>query len=423
MLFSLYASTALLAGLATALPTANPEAQYNRGGYYPQKPPKHTPHTVPGKAFDRFVVIWNENTDIEDAQSDPNFNSLAARGIRLNNYFAVTHPSEPNYVSAVSGEYFGMDNDDNNAIPSNVSTIVDLLEDKGISWGEYQEHMPYTGFEGFEYRNKEGKNDYVRKHNPLVIYDSVAEKKDRLANIKNFTEFYKDLEANKLPQWMFITPNMTNDGHDTDYKVAGAWTKRFLEPLLDNPNFMQNTLVVVSWDEGGTYTHRNQVDTILLGDAVPEELRGTTDDNFYTHCMFPFLQLAKFYPRNGKINGDKDKYQDPNVIIDSEISTIEANWNLHTLGRYDVGANVFSLVGEKTGDEIRQPEKDLDDIYLNYSYPGIENNVRRAPMPVPNTELVRNGRTVLPLVKEVWGALQGETEYEDRVDVPSGWGV
>ncbi|KAK2738617.1 hypothetical protein FQN55_000494 [Onygenales sp. PD_40] len=389
MLFSLYGSAALLAGLATALPTANRGGGYPHKPHKPPNPPKPTPHTVPGKAFDRFVVIWNENTDIEDARSDPNFNSLAARGIRLNNYFAVSHPSEPNYISAVSGEYFGMDNDDNNAIPSNVSTIVDLLEDKMISWGEYQEHMPYTGFEGFEYRNGDGENDYVRKHNPLVIYDSVAEKKDRLANIKNFTEFYKDLEANKLPQWMFITPNMTNDGHDTDYKFAGAWTKRFLEPLLDNPNFMQNTLVVVSWDEGGTYTHRNRVDTILLGDVVPEELWGTADDSFYTHY--------------------------------SEISTIEANWNLHTLGRYDVGANVFSFVGEKTGDKIREPEKDLGNIYLNYSYPGIENNVRPAPMPVPNTELVQNGRTVLPLVKKIWGKLQEETEYENSVDVPGGF--
>ena len=80
------------------------------------------------------------------------------------NYFAVTHPSEPNYVASVGGEYFGMDNDDLNRVPQNVSSIVDLLEDKGISWAEYQEHLPTTGYQGFSQPNAAGANDYVRKH-------------------------------------------------------------------------------------------------------------------------------------------------------------------------------------------------------------------------------------------------------------------
>ena len=37
---------------------------------------------------------------------------------------------------------------------------------------------------------------------------------------------------------MFITPNMTSDGHDSSVTVAGEWTRRFLEPLLDNEYFM-----------------------------------------------------------------------------------------------------------------------------------------------------------------------------------------
>jgi acid phosphatase len=53
---------------------------------------------------------------------------------------------------------------------------------------------------------------YVRKHNPAVIHDSVANKQDRLAKIKPLTMFNDQLKANTLPQWMFITPNMTSDG-------------------------------------------------------------------------------------------------------------------------------------------------------------------------------------------------------------------
>ena len=42
-----------------------------------------------------------------------------------------------------------------------------------------------------------------------MIYDSVSSNVDRLAKIKNFTMFDSDLKNKKLPQWMFITPNMS----------------------------------------------------------------------------------------------------------------------------------------------------------------------------------------------------------------------
>ena len=167
-------------------------------------------NTVPGKAFDRFAVIWLENTDYSMAAGDPNLAALAKKGILLTNYNGVTHPSEPNYVSSIGGDTFGMDNDNLNEVPSNISTVIDLLEDKGISWGHYQQDLPYSGFQGFSWPNQQtGANDYVRKHDPAVIYNSVADVPDRLALIKNFTLFYEDLAANKLPQWMFITPNMS----------------------------------------------------------------------------------------------------------------------------------------------------------------------------------------------------------------------
>lgn len=54
------------------------------------------------------------------------------------NFYAVAHPSEPNYCAAAGGDTFGMDNDNFNQIPANVSTVVDLLETRGISWAEYQ---------------------------------------------------------------------------------------------------------------------------------------------------------------------------------------------------------------------------------------------------------------------------------------------
>ena len=110
-----------------------------------------------------------------------------------------------NYIAAVGGDYFGMENDDFNRVTGNVSTVVDLLDTKGISWGEYQEDMPYAGYEGFNFTNLQNTshNDYVRKHNPLIIFDSVASNATRRSLIKNFTSFGSDLAAKTLPQWSF----------------------------------------------------------------------------------------------------------------------------------------------------------------------------------------------------------------------------
>jgi len=347
---------------------------------------------VRGKVFDRFISIWLENTNFADAVADPNLAKLVKQGILLENYFATTHPSEPNYVAVVGGDNFGMDNDNFTQIAANVSTVVDLLESKGISWAEYEEGMPSSGFTGFNFSDPDGANKYVRKHNPLIIYNSVADVPERAANIKNFTLFGQDLKNNALPQWMYFTPNMTNDGHDTNITFAGSFVNRFLSPLLENPNFnTDRTLILLTFDETGVDNIQNRVANILVGNAVPKHLIGTTDSNFYNHY--------------------------------SEIATVEANWDLPTLGRRDVGANVFAFVAEQTHDLIRPLENPpLSQTFLNSSYPGPFNSINVIPLPIPNTTLVVNGRRVLDSIVKVWGSpeLQRCTPYTGSVEVPSG---
>ena len=61
------------------------------------------------------------------------------------------------------------------------------------------------------------------RHNPLIRYGSVANNPTRRARIRNFNDFAVDVSANALPQWVFITPNMVNDSHDTDTDFTGQW--------------------------------------------------------------------------------------------------------------------------------------------------------------------------------------------------------
>ncbi|TVY83276.1 putative acid phosphatase [Lachnellula suecica] len=244
---------------------------------------------------------------------------LASRGVMLKDYRALHHPSQPNYISSVSGHRFGVETDLSYTIPSQHKTIVELLDAKNISWGLYQEDMPYCGYEG-DYYNKAGKRDYVRKHNPLISYQSVMEKPSDAGagRIKNFTKFYEDLENERLPQWMFITPNMTNNGHDTSTTFGLAWAQRFLTPLLKDPRFMKNTLILLTWDEYENAFvdlfdgNENKVSSLLLGDAIPAKLRNTTKvatKGGFTHY--------------------------------SIMSTVEKNWDLGNLTEVDGNAEPF----------------------------------------------------------------------------------
>ncbi|BDD59382.1 hypothetical protein MAP00_004591 [Monascus purpureus] len=338
---------------------------------------------VPGRAFDRFYQVWLENIDYEDAAADENQQWLASQGILLTNYYGVTHPSEPNYCAAAGGDTFGMDNDDFHQIPSNVSTVVDLLDTRGISWSEYQEHLPYPGFQGFNYSNQETfANDYVRKHNPLVLYDTVTNNPTRLRQIKNFTSFDNDLKHFRLPQWAFITPNMTNDAHDTDITFAAKWERGWIGKLLNNPYFMANTLVLLTFDEDHTYGKTNRLFSVLLGGAIPDHLKGTTDDTFYTHY--------------------------------STIATVSANWGLPSLGRWDCGANIFEIVANRTG--YVNYEVDITNLRLNETYPGpLSDNTysKYSPVwPVPLTEgSCSAGFGILETVRKTYAGRQPTYNY------------
>lgn len=97
--------------------------------------------------------------------------------------YGVGAPSQPNYIAPASGDTFGLNSDSFVLVNRNISTIVDLLEDKGISWGDYNEGLPYTGFEGFQY----DPGLYMRKHNLLARFDSIRLNPNRISRMKNST--------------------------------------------------------------------------------------------------------------------------------------------------------------------------------------------------------------------------------------------
>ncbi|CAM0139479.1 hypothetical protein VKS41_004711 [Umbelopsis sp. WA50703] len=293
--------------------------------------------------FKRFMQIWLENTDFETADTLPIYQQIAEQGILLNNTFAITHPSEPNYIAATAGSNLGIIDDDYYNIPANVSSIFDLLEAKGLTWKSYQEDLPSVGFTG--YINANG--SYVRKHDPAIIYDSIGLNSTRSQNVVPAGQLSIDLAAGLVPDWVFYTPNMTNDGHDSSAEVAGNWLAGFLNTTLNNQTFLQETLILITFDENDTYPKANRVWSLLMG-AIPSNLKNTTDPTFYTHY--------------------------------SSLSTVEQNWGLGNLGRGDANktlANVYDFIAKQinyqnvniaNGSTISTFNETIDGLMTNKSY-------------------------------------------------------
>jgi len=91
MLSALALSAIALTGLASAQNTATSTSDV-LAAQATAKTESPTSN-VHGRAFDRFITIWLENTDYAAAAADPNLSWLASQGILLENYFGVTHPS------------------------------------------------------------------------------------------------------------------------------------------------------------------------------------------------------------------------------------------------------------------------------------------------------------------------------------------
>ena len=208
----------------------------------------------------------------------------------------------------------------------------------------------------------------------MILYKSITNSQSRLDQIKSFVSLQDDVLKQTLPQWAFITPNMTNDAHDTNITFASAWERSAIAEFVSIPYVTQNTLMLLTFDEDDSYSEHNKIFSILIGGAVPKHLRGTTDNTFYNHY--------------------------------STIASVSQNWGLPSLGRWDCHANVFDMVAQKTG--YKNKAVDTKNLYFNQSYAGpLSDTLYVKNWPVPTTDKTcANGKGVLPSVKNIWGKLK-----------------
>ena len=234
-------------------------------------------NTSTSRDVNHVWVIMFENQPYPFSSSAPYFTSLAENYSLAGNYSAIIHPSLPNYLAIIGGSTFGVTND--NPLPSNVQpdttkSLVSLIQYKGLTWKAYMESMPSPCYNADAY-------PYAVRHDPFVYFNSITINASYGAShVVDFNRLQSDISSNTLPNFVWITPNVLDDGHDTSLQYADNWLRGFLTPVLSNQTIMKGTVIFVTFDEGNAAS--NYVYLVVIGNPSLAK-SGFTSYNSYNH--------------------------------------------------------------------------------------------------------------------------------------------
>ncbi|WP_343576157.1 alkaline phosphatase family protein [Mycobacterium sp.] len=106
-----------------------------------------TPPTSDVGHLNHVFLIYMENKGVNDIVGSPNapyINSLINTNGYADNYYALGHPSNPNYIRIMGGSDFGIDsNPASNSISA--PSLMQEMDQAGVSWAGYAQSMPYPG--------------------------------------------------------------------------------------------------------------------------------------------------------------------------------------------------------------------------------------------------------------------------------------
>lgn len=340
---------------------------------------------APGHLNHIFVIMLENHSQssVIDDTNAPFITGLAHTYGMAANYFGVTHPSEPNYVAAISGSNWSVNNDN----PNNTfdhTNLVDQLESRGVSWAAYMESMPANDKLAQNWPSA-GNALYANKHNPFVLFPDIATDSARMANVKPFTDFAADMNSGNVPDFVWISPNQCHDMHGGVYTpVAGdgsdgspcpygsvkddandaalkakadAFVKSTVETIMGSKAWTGNSAIFIATDENdftgdattdGWESAAGCCDSPVLPDGYQfESSHGTLDGNVW-HCvggpatsctygggLIPAIVVTRNGPRGFVSDVPYNHY--------SLLRTIEDNWNLGYLGAASDSAQVQSM--------------------------------------------------------------------------------
>lgn len=256
----------------------------------------------PGIGHIFIIVLENkEASRILGNPDAPYLNHLAAQYAQATNYYAIRHPSLPNYLALTGGDTFSITRDCRDCFVA-ADNIVTQLEAAGRSWKAYMEDMPSPCFVG------DVPPLYRQKHNPFIYYDNIRTNPARCNQIVPFTEFAADLQAGVLPDFVWITPSMCHDMHDCSVNEGDAWLETWVSQILVSPTWQKNGVLFITFDEGKTdagcckYAAGGQIVTLVISPLVRP---GFKSDISYDHySLLRTIEDTWGLPQLGRANCD-----------------------------------------------------------------------------------------------------------------------
>lgn len=233
-----------------------------QNGYLSNQKPQKTPEKKIEKAvlpkIDHIVIVIEENhsqQQITNNSNAPYINSLMKQGANFTNYYAIEHPSQPNYLDLFSGSNQGVTNDRVPTSKFSRANLASELFSKNYSFEGYSEDLPSIGFNG----ESTGRGGYARKHNPWVNFTNVP----KAANqpLKTFPS-----DSSQLPTVSFVIPTLNHDMHDGTIREADEWLKNQIDGYVQWAK-THNSLLIVTWDEDEG-SHQNRIPAFFVGPMV-----------------------------------------------------------------------------------------------------------------------------------------------------------
>ena len=205
---------------------------------------------------DHVVIVVEENhseTNILGNPDAPYINSLANNNANFTQSYAVTHPSQPNYLALFSGSTQGVTDD---SCPHSFTTtsLGDELLAAGRTFVGYSETMPSAGYTGC------GSGKYAAKHNPWVDFPTLQ------GAATNQTLSTLPTDFTQLPDVSFVIPNLTDDMHDGTVAQGDAWLQANLGAYVTWAQ-THNSLFILTFDEDDNGS-ANRIPTIMAGQRV-----------------------------------------------------------------------------------------------------------------------------------------------------------
>lgn len=221
----------------------------------PPPPPSGGPcglTSAPPAKYNHVIVVVMENHHWADVLNGGGqyMTQLKNNCATATNYAQAGSPSRPNYVAMVSGSVQGC-NGSNADAPDCQSSADNIMRQARVAGGTskvYSESMTSN----CQYNSS---GPYATKHNSYPYFigadDKAACARDNVPfGSPTAGNFINDLNADRLPTWSMIDPNLCNDTHDCATSTGDNWLKTLLPQIFNSLAYQRHdTAVIVTYDE------------------------------------------------------------------------------------------------------------------------------------------------------------------------------